>query len=493
MKRKAKNVRTLRYLVFILSLVIVTLNNQPTPSSQNDIQCLINNSSPPNSDWVEMKPSIAPPPRYHHWGHTAYDSESDRLILFSGDMGEYTSINDTWAYDYNTNTWENMTTNETHGRYITALAYDSESDRIILFGGSDKNSLASSTEPGETWSYDYNTNTWTNLTTPTGPPARGGHSMSYDEVDDRMIVYGGGTAKIYEDNLPFYQDTWAYDYNTNTWTNMSPSTNPGPLGNIESVYDVESDKTIIFGGKVKARPDSGQDYKDITTADTWAYDYSDNLWVKIDLMSPPTYRVVGMMAYNTEVDRICMFGGDNGNTIFGDTWAYDYNANTWTDMNSPSPPSARYSHTLDYDSESNVVILYGGVYLDETWAYHYQANVPSSPRSLQATLKNGEVNLTWIPPKTDAGSPLTEYIIYRGSGSDSLEIYRIIQDPETLEFIDTEVGTGTKYFYAIRAKNAIGESINSNVVEITIPSGVPGFSLLIFCLTLLICVIYRRK
>ena len=69
---------------------------------------------------------------------TAYDSQSDRLILCSGDNKIYTKVyRDTWAYDYNTDTWENLTTPEMKNvaKSLAAMAYDSESDRIIMFGG----------------------------------------------------------------------------------------------------------------------------------------------------------------------------------------------------------------------------------------------------------------------------------------------------------------------------------------------------------------------
>ena len=156
-------------------MIVFTSNNQTTNSNRDNIDSLAYHSSQTTSDWVEMKPTIAPPARGHHAGQMAYDSESDRMILFSGDLdsgpGWIVSINDTWAYDYNTNTWENMTDDQmrNNGRILGHMAYDSESDRIILFGGSDCRYMANSTKPGETWSYDYNTNTWTNLTTADGP------------------------------------------------------------------------------------------------------------------------------------------------------------------------------------------------------------------------------------------------------------------------------------------------------------------------------------
>ncbi|MHA1995858.1 MAG: Kelch repeat-containing protein [Candidatus Hodarchaeales archaeon] len=498
-----------KILILNLFILVVLVNSQSILCDQSDDQDSLYSSLQTTSDWVEMSPAIAPPARYHHWGQTAYDSQSDRVILFSGDNGNYQKIfNDTWAYDYNTDTWENLTTPEMKNiaRFGASMAYDSESDRIIMFGGwkwKPYQTVAQSTGVGETWSYDYETNTWTNLTTEDSPPFRGSASMSYDGKNDRMILFGGFNSKMYETpetTIPFYCDTWAYDYNTNTWTNMSPSANPPPIGNHESVYDSESNKTIIFGGRSCRQCPS--------FAENWAYDYIENTWTDLNPVIHPSPRLLGMMTYIPTIDLIVFYGGIyfDGNSLadqpYSDTWTYDYNTNTWENMNSPSPPSPRFSHSLDYDSESDVSILFGGksedvngltFVPDDTWAYHYQANFPSAPRNLQASLSDGEVSLSWETPSTEAGSSISEYLVYRGSEEDSLELYSSGLGNETLEFVDTELNNGPVYFYAVRAKNAVGESKNSNVVDINIPGKASGFSLLILSLSLFTYIVFKRR
>ncbi|NHJ02979.1 MAG: hypothetical protein EAX86_12660 [Candidatus Heimdallarchaeota archaeon] len=478
---------------------IVIANHLDIPLMQRSI-------SQSSSDWVEMSPVIAPPARYHHAFQTAYDSQSDRIILFSGDNGDYSRMfNDTWAYDYNTNTWENLTTPEMKNvaKLAAAMAYDSESDRIIMFGGwkwAHGHSVYQDTGVGETWSYDYETNIWMNLTTENSPPFRGCCSLTYDEANDRMIMFGGFDSNMnLNTDLPFYHDTWAYDYNTNTWTNMSPTVNPPSLGNPGCAYDIESNKTILFGG-VSCR----NTYRCVDRDETWVYDYKENTWTNMNPVVHPTNRVLGMMTYNSKIDRVLFFGGlfYNGGIYLGDTWNYDYNSNIWTNMNSPNPPSRRMIHSFDYDSESDVAILFGGktidsigasVLISDTWAYRYQANAPTPPTNLQAEEVNGEVNLTWTVPLTHAGSPITEYVIYRGSEADSRTLYKTVLGAETFNFHDTEVNKGGTYFYTVRAKNAVGESEDSDIVEIKIPSTAPGFSILIVSSTFLVWAIYKKK
>src|SRR5207249_1804853 len=167
------------------------------------------------SDWQAAPMLVAPigtggtdptpPARYGH--AMAYDSQSDRLVLFGGGSssgGVFVLVSDTWAYDFNTSTWTDMSPAiEPPARYNHAMAYDSQADRVILFGGYGGYN--------DTWAYDFNTNTWTDTNPVVEPPGRWGHALAYDSQSDRVILFGGS---LY--------DTWAYDFNTNIWTDMAP-------------------------------------------------------------------------------------------------------------------------------------------------------------------------------------------------------------------------------------------------------------------------------
>jgi hypothetical protein len=295
--------------------------------------------------WQQMTPPAGPSARRMH--AMAYDAESDRVILFGGQGGS--TWGDTWAYDYNTNTWTQMTpATAPSARYHHAMAYDAESDRVILFGG-----YGGSSSLGDTWAYDYNTNTWTQMSPPTAPSARYRHAMAYDARSDRVVLFGGFGGS-------YLGDTWAYDYNTNTWTLMNPGTAPSTRCEHAMAYDAGSDRTILFGGTRGAY-----------LGDTWAYDCNANTWTLMGPAAAPSFRDALAMAYDAQIDRIILFGGYNGAWL-GDTWGYDWEANTWTQMVLPTAPGARYCHAMAYDAESDRVILFGGhtgtTYLGDTWA-----------------------------------------------------------------------------------------------------------------------------
>ncbi len=271
------------------------------------------------SAWTNMNPAEAPSPR--QGAGMAYDAESDRVVLFGGARPELSDA--TWVYDFNTNTWTEMNPETSPSSRVSvpgAMVYDAESDRVVLFGGRVGDIL-----PGgviddvvddETWTYDFNSNTWMKMEPETRPSPRTEPGMAYDAESDRVIVFGG---------VPQNDDTWAYDLNTNTWTLMEPAARPVPGHAIAMAYDAESDRVILFGAHIVP-------FSPIFSDETWAYDFNTNTWTK---MEPPTKalaRTGNAQAYDSESDRVVMFGGDTLPGRSGETWTYDFNTNTWTDL-----------------------------------------------------------------------------------------------------------------------------------------------------------------
>ncbi|MFX1518024.1 MAG: Kelch repeat-containing protein [Promethearchaeota archaeon] len=334
--------------------------------------------------WVSMDPNPAPSARSNL--QIVYDTESDRMIIFGGVKKATTQerYNDTWVYDYNTNIWVNKTPIVSPGRRNGhSMAYDSESDRCILFGG-----LKTYYDPptsvegwNDTWAYDYNSNTWVEMNPEECPSTRMCAAMKYDSESDRMVLFGGWS----EDRMDI-GETWIYNFNNNSWKMLTPE--PAPSGRYRPAmaYDSESDRMILFGGM-----------SEITAVrDTWAYDYNSNTWTNMNPSTAPPARLLAAMVYDKSVDRIIFFGGTNvAKTFFyTDTWAYDYNSNTWNELTHTTHPSGRCYIDMAYDEESNRSILFGGetdsnIRSDETWVYE------STMITTQAT-SNIEIILTVI-------------------------------------------------------------------------------------------------
>lgn len=323
-----------------------------------------------NGSWTEMSPAIAPQARVD--SDLVYDSQSDMVILFGGG---YPLMNDTWVYSYEDDTWTEMTpalapdVRSGHG-----LAYDSQSDRVILFGGfkefdgNDKH-----VNYNETWAYDYDSNTWINMEPAFMPSARFKGTMAYDEASDRVILFGGIL-----DGTIFALDFWAYDYNSNTWENMTSimeagigyqrEHNPRARYDAPMAYNSEADQIILYSG-----------FGATALRDTWIYDYNVNTWSKPWPTGYPT-EIPGTLAYNSEEDICVFFGGTfdfEETSLSSETWILNYTLDersAWINVNPPNPPTARSRAPLAYDVDSNRIIMFGGkgsndVVYNDTWAY----------------------------------------------------------------------------------------------------------------------------
>jgi len=200
-----------------------------------------------------------------------------------------------------------------------AMAYDAESDRVVLFGGYPLND--------ETWVYDFDGDNWSKVEPAIRPPAMAAHpAMAYDAESDRIVLFGGSRVGGPSD------ETWVYDFNTNTWTEMTPVASPPPRYSHNLAYDSESDRVILFGGfKAFSTPSD----------ETWAYDFDSNVWTRMDPPLAPSPRVVHGMAYDSQSDRVVLFGGGTGGgTNSDETWTYDFNSNAWTKMTPATAPLA---------------------------------------------------------------------------------------------------------------------------------------------------------
>jgi N-acetylneuraminic acid mutarotase len=228
--------------------------------------------------WEKTNPAEEPP-TFRFWYDLAYDRESDRIILFGGD-GEGIQLHDTWAYDYENNLWTEMSPRVSPpGRWGHGMAYDSESDRVIMWGASEVGRTPMSDEEKETiWAYDYETNTWTVIHSTGGPSYRGCHTMVYHPGTDQIILFGGH----HQGDVSFSDETWAYDYNTNTWTQLDPASHPSGRRLHDMVYGEAADKMVLFGGI------AGNWLKEEINDELWVFDPVADEWSQVtpDSLNP---------------------------------------------------------------------------------------------------------------------------------------------------------------------------------------------------------------
>jgi N-acetylneuraminic acid mutarotase len=252
----------------------------------------------------------------------AYDPEIDRIVLYIGSTmsseGEILPAGETWAYDFNSDTWTNLEGKEVPVGLLGAeMVYDAESDRMVMFGGLDTESFLTR---NDTWTYDFESNTWTKMEPTVSPLGRNFPAMAYHERSDRVILFGG---------YPVRKDTWAYDLNTNTWEEMEPAEMPSSRLYCDMVYYPVSGGIVLFGG-ARSGSESPLD-------DTWVYLYETGTWSELAPGTYPSERGWYAAAYSTRAERVILFGGGPSREEYADeTWVFDPVANTWTNV-SPGP------------------------------------------------------------------------------------------------------------------------------------------------------------
>lgn len=246
------------------------------------------------------------------------------------------------------NTWKNMASTGPTARAAHQMVYNSLYQKVILFGGHN----GTGTYCDDTWVYDLITNTWTEKNPTTKPSGRFNHAMVYDSNSDKVILFGG------YDGSNQVNDTWAYDFISDDWTQMNPSSAPSTRWRHSMVYD-SFGKVILFGGR---------NITGYFMNKTWVYDYPSNTWTPMNPSSTPPGRADCTIVHDSNFRKDILFGGTNFSTDpFTDTWVYDFTTNTWTQMN-PSTAPRTSEHAMVYDSTSTKVVLVGG-FSSDTWVY----------------------------------------------------------------------------------------------------------------------------
>jgi len=310
---------------------------------------------------------ISPSARGYH--QMTYDTESERVIVYGGQTGNFFLdpihlSHETWSFDPDSSVWTQMSPASSPGGSSGGdMTYDSKADRSILSVISDDFSTL------ETWAYNANSDTWTRLAD--GPRNMVGQRIVYDSESDRIIMFGG----VDFSNFKLVDETWVYDYNTDTWTNMQPHDHPTARNFQGMTYDSKADRVVMWGGAGVRIALQGPDKPAV-----WTYDYNTNLWQQLESSKDgPAVRYYINLAYDEKADKIIMYGGfDYGND---ETWVYDLNTNTWQQKLPVNNPGIISRYGMVYVKDVNRTILFGGQdgpihfqYVPGTWSYNLKAD-----------------------------------------------------------------------------------------------------------------------
>lgn len=264
-------------------------------------------------------------PANRHWTQTAHNGTS--MFVFGGrtGTGNGTRRNDLWEFDTTTLTWTEHNADGAAGappqRFRAACAWSSLSNTLVVFGGED----AAGNVLDDTWEWDPGTNTWTQITPISTPPARRFSSMA--ELPGAGIVMFGG----WDDMGADLNDTWVYV--GGTWNQLLPMSTPPARGHHHLVTrSGDFGDVFLCGGQNSLGSGSK-----IHFLDTWRLDPTTLDWVEITPSTPavPASAFGNAVAYDPIRQCVVMTGGQGISSNSGATGGaygteYGGSPSSWT-------------------------------------------------------------------------------------------------------------------------------------------------------------------
>jgi len=199
-------------------------------------------------------------------GHAmAWDDANNQVILHSGHYDDGMSwypenYQNMFTYDPATNLWtdKGVPKNPTE----SSAVWDTRDKRLITYGGNDTSQMTGIVYHNAIWAWNPTGGVWSYRTE--GPGARAGHAAVWDPADNLMLVFGG------HNNESYMNDLWSYDYTSNTWTNLTPSGNgPSARAYHSAVWDPSTRQMVICGGIASSQAKNDLWFYNHTT-NTWS-------------------------------------------------------------------------------------------------------------------------------------------------------------------------------------------------------------------------------
>jgi hypothetical protein len=280
-------------------------------------------------DWMALSPNNSPPARSYL--AMTYDPVSGKIIAFGGFDGTG-YLNDTWSF--NGTTWTQIATQSAPpARAAAQMTYDSATQKVVLFGGFDGSNYL-----GDTWLWDGSTLQWTQATPAHQPTAVTG-PMLFPDPNGRADLFGGFDGHFYQ--LTMWQ------WNGSDWTQLFPPTVPFARASAAVATNTSTGQVVMFGGLADVNPNN-----------TWTYDGA--TWTQQSPAVQPLLVYAASAAFDPGLQGVVLFGGGSGGVDQNTTWLWNQVGATWTQLSTAQSPPAREGAGMTYDAALHRVILFGG-------------------------------------------------------------------------------------------------------------------------------------
>ncbi len=307
-----------------------------------------------SGSWNLAAPTASPSARSGH--AMAFDPASGSVLLFGG-QSQGVRLADTWSFDGEN--WTQLAIAGPRARFGHAMALDEARREVVLVGGD----LGGTFDAGETWALQQGA--WQQRAATTGILSVSQGVLVFDARRRQLVLTGGRY------NTPF---GWSPNNGTRMWDGTAWNglagyggvvADPEPTLRLDymAAFDQSRGRYTMFGGR------------DITSgvvlAETW--EYGDGTWALRTPPQAPSARRFGAMAWTPSGSYL--FGGENalGTIASDDLWRWD--GSNWTIApTTGARPSRRTFTTMAFDPLRNRLVLYGGldqsfVTFGDVWEY----------------------------------------------------------------------------------------------------------------------------
>jgi hypothetical protein len=318
--------RPFRPLLFVAASVVTLVG--PLASAAE--------AAPATLKWAEAHPAKSPPGR----DSAAIAADGSTIVMFGGESATNGKLlGDTWTWTKGA--WSQDTA-AVHPPPLAAaaMAYDSITDDVVLFGGK----ATKTTTSAETWV--WSAGKWSEDKSTTGPPARADAQMAYSPANKGLLLFSGA-GKI--TNPKALTDTWLWT--KSGWTKLSPKKSPPGSLFGTMVTDSSTSQVVLFTGLVSFSSNT-------EPGKTWIW--NGNTWSEPKLSTHPTLQIGSSSAFDPNRDADVMFGGfslSNAKPL-SDAWAWT--GKSWTALAQKSAPPGRGESAMAYDASSKQLLVFGG-------------------------------------------------------------------------------------------------------------------------------------
>ena len=289
-----------------------------------------------NGNWVVVDREAHPDSTV--FGAASYDKTRHRIVMFGGNNGT-SDINETWEFDGVSWTRQTVSTIPGAQNGHSMTFYDSR-DEVILY-----------TVDGDTYSYDgsdYTLEDGSSL-----PGTRLYSKMVYDSERDVVILFGGG----YEGGGSWYYGEGTYQYDGTSWTKVCGSgvtgctTEPSGRKEFAFVFDSKRNVAVLFGGIAGS-------------GETW--EWNGTLWTEKTISdpegdgNPSDYLINPEMFFHSESGTVILVGGDPESDTFT---LWQYNGSSYKLLDSSIV--YRTDYTAQYFDDTGLILIHGGLNISD--------------------------------------------------------------------------------------------------------------------------------